>query len=156
MGNFLWRNCKRYKALFWKSIGITEICYFFDVIEIWWFYNTSTANGRRLSLENWLKSVIFSHSLKSVHFPYFNRFHWNLFILFIFHKDTLNGMAFDWKNYSFSPEEALLISSKKSLENLSIWHKRWKAISWKLVKICSFQLFLEISWFQWQVFILFI
>ena len=27
-----------------------------------------------------------------------------------FHKDALNGMAFDWKNYSFSPKEAPLKS----------------------------------------------
>ena len=33
---------------------------------------------------------------------------------------TLNGIAFDWKNWYFSPKVALLISSKKSLENLSI------------------------------------
>ena len=51
--------------------NLVEICYFFDFIEIcnfteiWWFYNTSTANGRRLSLENWLKSVISLISLKS-------------------------------------------------------------------------------------------
>ena len=32
IGNFLWRNCKRYETLFWK---LFKICYFFDFIEIW-------------------------------------------------------------------------------------------------------------------------
>ena len=41
-----------------------------------------TPNGRRLSFKNPLKSVI---SLKSVHFVHL----------------SLNGMAFDWRNYSW-------------------------------------------------------
>ena len=35
----------------------------------------------------------------------------------IFDISSPNGTAFTWKNYSFSPQEAPLKSSKKSLEN---------------------------------------
>ena len=35
----------------------------------------------------------------------------------IFDISTPNSTAFTWKNYSFSPQEAPLKSSKKSLEN---------------------------------------
>ena len=54
-----------------------------------------TPNGKRLSLKNCLESVHFSHFL---------RFHRNLFILLIFHKDALNGIAFGWKNWYFPPK----------------------------------------------------
>ena len=63
-------------------------------------FHVMTLNGRRLSFKN---------PLKSVHL-------------------TLNGIAFDWKNWYFSPKVALLISSKKSLENLSICNVLVKAL----------------------------
>ena len=62
-----------------------------------------------------------------------------------FHVKTLNGMAFDWKNYSFSPEEALLISSKKSLENLSICKVLVKALCQRNCIKSYISLFLIVS-----------
>ena len=94
-----------------------------------------TLKGRRLSLKNWLKSVISLISLKSGDFIILvhqtvegsllksvARNHWKSVHL------TLNGTAFGWKNWYFSPKVSLLISSKKSLENLSICKVLVKAL----------------------------
>ena len=62
-----------------------------------------------------------------------------------FHVRALNGIAFNWKNWYFPPKVSLLISSKKSLENLSIWKVLVKALfqrNWlkifDVIEICSF------------------
>ena len=94
-----------------------------------------TLNSRRLSLKNWLESVISLISLKSGDFIILvhqtvegsllksvARNHWKSVHL------TLNGTAFGWKNWYFSPKVSLLISSKKSLENLSICEVLVKAL----------------------------
>ena len=44
--SFLWFHWN----LFISLISLKSV-HFFDFIEIWWFYNTSTPNGRRLSFE---------------------------------------------------------------------------------------------------------
>ena len=45
-----------------------------------------------------------------------------------FHVRVLNGIAFNWKNWYFPPKVSVLISSKKSLENLSICKVLVKAL----------------------------
>ena len=35
--NFPWRNCKRYKALFWNLLRSTEICNFTEICSFCWF-----------------------------------------------------------------------------------------------------------------------
>ena len=69
-------------------------------------FHVKALNGRRPSLENWLKSVISLISLKY----------------------ALNGMAFDWKNWYFSPKLSVLISSKKSLENRQFSVKKLQTV----------------------------
>ena len=64
-----------------------------------------------------------------------------------FHVKTLNGTAFGWKNWYFSPKVALLISRKKSLEicsfdteRYSIWLENLQLAGYllKMLKICYF------------------
>ena len=97
----------------------TEICFEICCKLSLEFCSFHAPNGRRLSFENWFL-ISSKKSIKNADFPQ------NLFILWkymIFHRDALNGTAFDWKNYSFSPKEALLQSGKKSLENAEfLWN----------------------------------
>ena len=44
---------------------------------------------------------------------------------------TLNGTAFGWKNYSFSPKEAPLKPSKKSLEICSLHTPNGRRLSFE-------------------------
>ena len=48
-----------------------------------------------------------------------------------FHVITLNGTAFGWKNYSFSPKEAPLKPSKKSLEICSLHTPNGRRLSFE-------------------------
>ena len=110
-----------------------------------------------LSFENWLKSdisLICLISLKSGDFIILvHQMVWDSLLKFVARNPlksvhlTLNGIAFGWKNWYFSPKVCLLISSKKSLEICSFDTERYSIWLEKLVfstKSMSFDIKQEI------------